>query len=63
MLCSIITSPTGRKEMYYGKLELSWYKPEFYQVPESIIDEVRNCPTEEVQKILQKVVSTCDKIL
>lgn len=62
MECTVITYE-WKRELYYGKPLFSWEDTLVYEVPESLVNEIRECPTEEIQNVIYKIVTTCNQIL
>lgn len=62
MLCTIITQ-NGSDELMYGKQEFTWVmKPRFFEVSEALINEVRECAVDEIQKVIGKIKVLCPEI-
>lgn len=62
MICSVVTTESG-KELYFWRQDHTGMPVEHYHVPERLINEIRECETEEVQNVIQKICSTCNRIL
>lgn len=63
MECTVVTSEKGQRDLYYGRPLFSWEDTLVYEVPESLVNEIRDCPTEEIQNVIYKIVTTCNQIL
>lgn len=63
MLITIIEQ-SWRKEILYGKQELTWIKnPRFFEISEKELNDIRNAPWLMIQPAIDHVIQTCKEIL
>lgn len=71
MICTIVTE-WWKGELMFGIQQFTHTEeekkkwnivPRFYDVPESLIDEIRTCPTEVIQSVISKIKAICPEIM
>mgnify|MGYP003403200868 CR=1 FL=1 len=61
MECTVINF-ISRKELYYGRQEMSWLDWVIYDVPEDKIDMIRTCESSKIQEVIDLICKTSKRI-